>query len=78
MLDSITLVETRIKQVEDRLADFKKQEAARKAELKQEDHAVIGIPLLCNNLDRSEPEDKRRDSAGPDPESPGEVLAESV
>ena len=42
MEESIAMVETRIAQVEDRLVDFKKQEAARKAADKHEDPAIVG------------------------------------
>jgi phage shock protein A len=42
MEESIAMVETRIAQVEDRLVQFKKQEAARKATEKYEDPAIVG------------------------------------
>jgi hypothetical protein len=42
MIESIAMVETRIAQVEDRLALFKKQESARKAAEKYEDPVIVG------------------------------------
>jgi len=63
MIESITLVETRIKQVEERLADFKKQESARKAEMKIEDPSVVG-KTPHNIPHRTKLEDQRRDCKG--------------
>ena len=52
MEESISMVETRITQVEDRLAQFKKQEAARKVAEKYEEPMIVGNSLwLLNQIE---------------------------